>query len=182
MKNNNKKDQAPDQAAEEKAKQPETLTMPKAEFDAIKVKADERDAFQDKYLREHADFENIRKRMEKDKADFMKYAHESIALEFLPIADNLEIAEKYIKEAKDFKAVRDGVDMIQMQILKFLKDMGVERIKTAGEKFDPNMHEAVETVEAEGKEDGLIIEEMKPGYKLNGKLLRPAMVKISKKK
>lgn len=160
---------------------PEQVTVPKAEYDALVAKAADRDACSDKYLRAHAEFENIRKRLEKEKTDFAKYANEGFVYDFLPIADSLEMAEKYIKEAKDFKAVRDGVDMIHGQIQKFLKDIGLERIKTVGEKFDPHQHEAVETEESKDKEDGLIVAELKPGYKLNSKLLRPASVKIVKK-
>lgn len=156
------------------------VTIAKEEYGALKAKAEERDAFNDKYVRAHAEFENIRKRLEKEKADFVKYANESLIFDLLPIIDNLEIAEKHIKEAKDFKAVQDGVDMIQLQIQGFLKDIGLERIKTIDEKFDPHMHEPIETVEAHDKEEGTIVDELKPGYKLNGKLLRPASVKIIK--
>ena len=92
------------------------------------------------------------------------------------------MAEKHIKEAKDFKAVQEGVDMIQSQIQKFLKDLGVERIKTEGGKFDPHLHEPIEAVEAEGKEEGDILSELKPGYTVNCRLLRPASVRIAKKK
>jgi len=159
----------------------EKVTLPKAEYDALKAKSDERDAFYDKYVRAHAEFENVRKRLEKEKGDFIKYANEGLLLEFLPIIDNLEMAEKHIKEAKDFDAVREGVDMIQLQIQKFLKDIGLERVKTVGEKFDPHLHEAVETEESKDKDDGLIVSELKPGYSLNGRLLRPASVKIVKK-
>jgi len=102
-------------------------------------------------------------------------------IEFLPIIDNLEMAEKHIAEARDFKAVQEGVDMIQLQIQKFLKDIGLERIKAVGEKFDPHMHEAIETEESKDKEDGLIVAELKPGYRFNGRLLRPAMVRIAKR-
>ena len=158
------------------------VTVPKDEYEALKAKAGERDEFYDKYVRAHAEFENVRKRMEKEKADFVKYANESLLLEFLPIIDNLEIAEKHIAQAKDFKSVQEGVDMIQLQIQKFLKDIGLERIKSVGEKFDPHMHEAIETEESEDKDDGLVVAELKPGYRLNGRLLRPAMVKIAKKK
>ncbi|MDO8525104.1 MAG: nucleotide exchange factor GrpE, partial [Candidatus Omnitrophota bacterium] len=136
----------------------------------------------DKYMRAHAEFENARRRMEKDKADYARFANDSMILEFLPILDNLEIAEKHIKEAKDFKAVQEGVDMIQVQIQKFLKDIGVERIKTLGCKFDPHMHEPLEVAEAEDKDEGDILSELKPGYKINGRLLRPASVRIAKKK
>ena len=148
----------------------------------MKAKAEERDAYCDKYMRAHAEFENARRRMEKDKADYARFASDSLVLEFLPILDNLETSEKHIKEAKDFKAVQEGVDMIQLQMQDFLKDIGIERIKTIGEKFDPNIHDAIEIEESSDKDDGMIAGELKPGYNFNGRLIRPAMVKIVKKK
>ena len=159
----------------------EIVTIPKAEYDSLKARLEEAAGLQDKILRIHAEFENARKRLEKDKLDFLKYANEALILELLPILDNLEIAEKHIKEAKDFKAVQEGVDMIQLQMQEFLKDIGIERIKTVGEKFDPNVHDPIETEESKDKDDGLVLAELKPGYRFNGKLLRPALVKISKK-
>lgn len=159
----------------------ETVTIPKKEYETLKAKHDERDSYYDKYVRAHAEFENAKKRLEKEKVDFARYANECFVIDFLPIIDSLEISEKHIKEAKDFKAVQEGVDMIHAQIQKFLKDIGVEKIKTVGEKFDPNMHEAIETQEANDKDEGLITEELKPGYTFNGRLLRPASVKIVKK-
>ena len=178
-KHNKNENQKNDKPAEQPSAEPVTLS--KKDYDELKKRADERDGFYDQFVRAHAEFENIKKRMEKEKADFIKYANEGLIIEFLPIIDNLEMAEKHIAEAKDFKAVRDGVDMIQLQIQKFLKDIGIERIKTAGEKFDPHMHEAIETEESKEKEDGVIVAELKPGYRLNGRLLRPAMVRIAKK-
>lgn len=160
----------------------ENVSLSKKEHEGLKAKADERDMYCDKYMRAHAEFENARRRMEKDKADYARFANDSLILEFLPILDNLEIAEKHIKEAKDFKAVQEGVDMIQMQIQKFLKDIGIEKIKTAGEKFDPHLHEPIEVIESGDKDDGTILEELKPGYMINGRLLRPASVRIAKKK
>lgn len=159
----------------------EKITIPRSEYDSLKIKSEERDSFYDKYVRAHAEFENARKRLEKDRIDFLKYANEGLILEFLPIVDSLEIAERHIKEAKDFKAVQEGVDIIQSHIQKFLKEIGLEKIKAVGGKFDPHLHEAVEIEDSEDKED-VIVEELKPGYKLNGKLLRPASVKIAKKK
>ena len=159
----------------------EMVTIPRKEYEALKAKHDENDSYYDKYVRAHAEFENAKRRMEKDKVDFLKYANESFVIDLLPIVDSLEISEKHIKGAKDFKAVQEGVDMIHLQIQKFLKDIGMERIKTVGEKFDPNLHEAIETVDVKDKEDGIITEELKPGYKFNGRLLRPASVKIVKK-
>lgn len=168
--------------ANQPAKPEETVTLTKSEYEALRCKHDERDAYYDKYVRAHAEFENAKKRMEKDKIDNLKYANENFVMDFLPIIDSLEISEKHIKEAKDFNAVREGVDMIHGQIQKFLKDIGVERIKTVGEKFDPHVCEAIETADIPGKEEGLIVDELKPGYMFNGKLLRPAVVKIVKKK
>lgn len=159
------------------------VTISKEEYETLVLRSQERDSFYDKYVRAHAEFENAKKRLEKDKIEFLNYANDRMILEFLPILDNLEIAEKHIKEAKDFKAVQEGVDMIQAQIQRFLKDIGVERIKVNGEKFDPHIHEAIEIEDSgDDKKDGLIVAELKPGYRLNGRLLRPASVKIVKKK
>ena len=168
--------------AEKNNKKDEEITLPKKEYEALKAKADERDACYEKLLLAHAEFDNAKKRLEKDKMDFLRYANDGLIMEFLPIVDNLEMAEKYIKEAKDFKAVQGGVDMIQSQIQIFLKDIGIERIKTVGEKFDPHLHEAMEVEESNDKDEGLIVAELKPGYRLNGRMLRPASVKIVKHK
>jgi len=138
------------------------------------------DELNDKYLRVLAELENTKKRLEKEKIDSIRYANDRLLLEFLPILDNLEIAEKHIKEAKDFKAVQEGVDMIQVQIQIFLKDIGVEKIKTVGEKFDPHQHEVVEIEGPVEEDNGVITEELKPGYRISGRLLRPALVKIGK--
>ena len=159
-----------------------TVNIPKAEYEALKKAAEEKEAAYDKYLRATAEFENTKKRLEKDKQDAVKYANMNLVLDFLPILDNLDIAEKHIKEAKDFKAVQEGVDMIQLQMQAFLKDIGIEKMKTVGEKFDPHKHEAAEVDETADEDEGVIVEELKPGYKLNGALLRPALVKIAKKK
>lgn len=158
----------------------EMVTIPKKEYEALKAKEGECGAYYDKYVRAHAEFENARKRIEKEKGDLLKYANEGFIVDLLPIIDMLEISEKHIKEAKDFKAVREGVDMIHVQIQKFLKDIGVEKIKSVDGKFDPNFHEAIETADIKDKEEGLVVEELKSGYTFNGRLLRPASVKIVK--
>jgi len=164
-----------------KDKKQSKIQISKEEYDDLKKLSGEKDDIYDKYMRIQADFENALKRLEKEREAFLKYANEGLVIEFLPIVDSLEIAERHIKTAKDFKAVQKGVDMIHTQIQKFLKELGVERIKTLDEKFDPNKHEVIEAVEAEGKDEDVIVEELKPGYMFNGKLLRPAMVKVSKK-
>jgi len=157
------------------------VVLPKDEYEALKIRAGERDGYFDKYVRAHAEFENAKRRMEKEKADCMKYANDGFVLDFLPIADNLEKAEKYNKESKDFKEVQEGVNMIQLQIQKFLKDVGIERIKTVGEKFDPHQHDPIETEDVKDKEEGIITAELQAGYTVNGRLLRPASVRVTKK-
>lgn len=179
MKEKNNLDKKADSSAPDAAG--DIVSIPKKEYEALKAKHDERDSYHDKYIRAHAEFENAKKRLDKEKGDFQKYANESFVIDFLPIIDSLEISEKHIKEAKDFKAVQEGVDMIHAQIQRFLKDIGVEKVRTAGEKFNPHLHEAIETLEANDKEEGLIVEELKPGYMFNGRLLRPASVRIVKK-
>jgi molecular chaperone GrpE len=103
-----------------------------------------------------------------------------MVLKFLPVLDNIYLAEKEItEELKDHKWTK-GVMNIKSQIVEFLKSQGVEEIKAIGEKFDPNFHEAVEEVAVEGKESGIIIEEAQKGYKMGGRVIRPARVKIAK--
>lgn len=110
----------------------------------------------------------------------ISYAVEELILKILPILDNFEIIEKKLPEnlAKD-KNVK-GLLLMKNQLLDFLKSQGVEEIKSVGEKFDPNLHEVVEEVEAKDKEPGIIIDGVLKGYKINDRLLRPAKVKISK--
>jgi molecular chaperone GrpE len=116
------------------------------------------------------------------------YAKEELILKMLPILDNFDIVEKKIPEdLKENENVK-GILQIKTQILNFLKTQGVEEIKSVGEKFDPNFHEVVEEVEdkengsasSPQKESGIVIDETQKGYKINGRLLRPAKVKISK--
>lgn len=157
------------------------VTISKSEYELLKERSGEKDSLYDKYLRLHAEFENARKRFNKEREAFLKYANEALIMEFLPIVDNMEMAEKHIKDAKDFSAVSRGVDMIHGQIQKFLKELGVEKLKSTGEKFDPNLHEVIEILESDN-EDEIVAEELKPGYRLSGKLLRPASVKVTKRK
>lgn len=160
----------------------ETVTIPKGEYEALLAKHKEKDALNDKYLRAHAEFENLRKRLEKERIDILRYAKEEFVAEFMPILDSMEMASRHIDSSNDAKSLKEGLVMIDVQVKKFLKDLGVERIKATGEKFDPHMHEAVEAIEADDKDENLIVEELKAGYTLNGKLIRPAAVKIAKRK
>ena len=129
------------------------------------------------WQRSRADFLNYKKEEMARIGEFLKYVNEEAILKILPILDNFEKAEKEIPADKKDDYLK-GLLQIKIQLQDFLKNQGVEEIKSLGEKFDPNFHEAV--AEAEGKESGIIIEEVQKGYLLNGRVLKPAKVKIIK--
>ena len=110
----------------------------------------------------------------------MEYGSEELILKILPILDSLEKAETQIPlDFKDNEWV-EGISQVRIQLQDFLKKEGVEEIKTIGERFDPNFHEALEKVEVKNKEVGKIVKEIQKGYTLNNKVIRPAKVKITK--
>lgn len=133
----------------------------------------------EKYLRSVAEFDNYRKRMVKDKADAIKYGNEDIIKDILPFMDSLDRALEH--DTGDIKAFKDGVALIQGQLLCCLKKHGVERIDTTGKDFDPNFHEALMQVESDQHDDNKIVSEMEKGYLLNGRLVRPSKVCVCKK-
>ena len=167
---------------EEKKEKEEIKKEPNIED--LKKKLEECEKLKDEYLtgwqRARADLLNYKKEELERLGELLKYVAEPLILKILPILDNFEIAEKKLPENLKKDENVKGVLQIKNQILDFLKNQGVEEIKSIGEKFDPNFHEIVEEVEAKDKESGIIIEETQKGYKIHGRLLRPAKVKISK--
>jgi molecular chaperone GrpE len=135
----------------------------------------------DKYMRLHAEFDNFRKRSSKEKTEFVKFANEGLILELLSILDNFERGIRSAEQKKDFDLLHQGVDMISKQLHSLLEAKGLVRIKAVGQKFDPHQHEPMEVVESDEKDD-VVIEEMQPGYLLNGRIIRPAKVKVARKK
>jgi len=132
------------------------------------------------WQRARADFLNYKKEEMARIGEFLKYATEEFILKILPILDNFNVAEKNLPEnLKNEKNVR-GVLQIKTQLEDFLKSQGVEEIKSLGEKFNPNLHEVVEEIEVKDGKSGIIIEEIQKGYKLYGKVIRPAKIKINK--
>jgi len=134
----------------------------------------------DKYVRLGAEFDNYKKRSLKERGDFIKFANEGLIIELLSILDNFERGIKSAEQKKDYDLLHQGVDMISKQLHSLLETKGLSRIKSKGEKFDPHQHEAVEVVD--GDDEGLIIEELQPGYFLSGRIVRPARVKVVKVK
>lgn len=131
---------------------------------------------QDRVLRLQAEFDNFRKRNEKDRSEFAQYAGMEVVREMLPILDNFELALKADASSKEYVK---GVEMIYDRMASTLKKMGLEPIDTAGAKFDPHVHQAVEKVHTEDAEDHTVISDFQRGYKFKGKLLRPSMVKVA---
>ena len=133
--------------------------------------------YMEKYQRLMADFANYKQREEKSKADFKKYASSSLVEKLLPVLDNFDRALKD-KDSED--AFVKGVVMTRDELIKVLKNEGLEEILSDGEEFDHNLHHAVMTEESDTVEEDHIIETFQKGYTLNGRVLRPAMVKVSK--
>ena len=160
----------------------ETVSISRAEYEELLKKAGELCTLQDKLLRSAADFDNARKRLVKEREDFLKFALEEVIYDLLPIVDNFELALSHI-DASDGKAksIRDGLVLVQKQLFSVLTERGLSRIQAVGKIFDPHLHEAVGHVIKQDEQEGIILEEVLAGYQLNGKLLRPAKVKISVK-
>ncbi|MDF1498706.1 MAG: nucleotide exchange factor GrpE [Patescibacteria group bacterium] len=133
------------------------------------------------WQRAKADFLNYKKEQEKSIEDFRKYANEDIIIKLLPTIDNFELAIKHLPEDLKDADWTKGMMCIKSQFDNFLKDIGVEEIQSIGSNFDPNLHESIGEEESD-KEEDIIVVEIQKGYKLFGKVIRPAKVKISKKK
>lgn len=133
--------------------------------------------YQERYQRLLADFENYKKREEASKADFKKFAQSSLIEKLLPVIDNLDRA---LAKADEDDAFVEGVIMTRKELMKVLENEGLEEIDSDGCEFDHNIHQAVLAEENDEVEENHIIETFQKGYKLNGRVLRPAMVKVSK--
>ncbi len=134
----------------------------------------------DLYLRSEAEIENIKKRNQKDKEDWIKYANESLIKEILPVMDNLEMALSHSHNENSVQALREGVELTLKGLRDALGKSGLEEVKAEGEPFDPNYHHAVFEQADETVESGIILQELQKGYMLKKRLIRPAMVVVSK--
>ena len=147
----------------------------------LKKKLEEKEKQAAEYLemaqRLKAEFENYRKRTEKEKSEMIDYGQEKVILELLPVIDNFERA---LMSEGDLTSYKEGVELIYKQFKKILDNLGVEEIKAEGEIFDPYKHHAVMQDEAEDKKENEIIEVFQKGYTLKDKVIRPSMVKVAK--
>lgn len=140
---------------------------------------DERDALRDRLLRTAAEFDNYRKRVERERREASDRAAEGVLAELLPIVDDLERALAADASDEGAQAYRRGVELIHRQIVDLLTRRGVKPIEAVGQDFDPHLHQAVATESGPGHRDGEILEELRRGYLLGDRLLRPAMVKVA---
>ena len=167
-----------DQKAEDKGADEGAETSGKAEeAPAEDAKgSEEEEAWSEKYTRLMADFQNFRKRTDKEKADVYSYANEKIMTDLLTVLDNFERALG--SECKD-DAYAEGMKMIFKQFTDILTASGLEEIDAVGQDFDPNFHHAVLTDNNADFDSGKVTEVLQKGYKLNGKVIRPSMVKVN---
>ncbi len=135
----------------------------------------------DKMLRLAAELDNFKKRIDREKAEYMKYALESFAKELLPFLDNLERAVQSAKESKDIDALIEGLDLTLSGYLKTLEKFGLKTFAAEGQRFDPTFHEALTVEEDHTVDENTVIKELLRGYTLHERVLRPALVVVSKK-
>ena len=133
----------------------------------------------DRLLRQAAETENTRRRLERDKADTAAYAMTSFARDLLAVADNLRRAVAALP-AEGFDGVRAGIEATERELTAIFGRHGITRIETVGQKLDPNRHQAMLEVEGEGVEPGSIVAELQAGYVIKDRLLRPALVSVAK--
>ncbi len=160
----------------------DTVTLKKEEYEKLKEGAAKAQETWDRLLRQQADFDNMRKRVERDKQEFQKYAHEDIIVDLLGILDDLERSVEAAEKGQENSDVfLKGIEMILAHLYELLKKRGVSAISAKGKKFDPNQHEALVQTESCDHEDGEVIEEMQKGYRLNDKVIRTAKVRVAKR-
>ena len=157
----------------------EALANLEAEYEAYKAESEQQ---HDQMLRTIAEFDNSRKRAEREKEESLKYALESFVKELIPTIDSIERAIQSTKESQDVDALAEGVEMIYKGLLSTLEKHGVTPIEAVNEPFDPMQHEAVMHVESENVPENNVIEEWQKGYMLHNRVIRPSMVSVSKGK
>ena len=171
------KEQAPEQ--EQETEEAETSE------DIIAKLNEEISNLKDQRLRAIAELENFRKRAEKDQSDALKYGVSNFAKEIINISDNIERAQSSIPEEvknnETIKPVIEGINLIAQSVVTTFEKIGIKKIESLNEKFDHNLHQAMMEIEKDDLEPGTIVQELIPGYTLHERLLRPAMVGVSKK-
>ncbi len=147
--------------------------------DALETLRRDKDALQDRLLRTAAEFDNYRKRMDRERGELSAYATTDVLMELLPIIDNFERALQ-APAGPEADGFRKGIELIHKQMFDLLRKRGVKPIETLGADFDPNFHQAVIHEASADHREGEVMQELQRGYMLGDRLLRPAMVKVAK--
>jgi molecular chaperone GrpE len=149
---------------------------PEAQLDELRRQLDDK---QDRLLRALAEADNIRRRAQRDRDDYVKYANESLVRDLVPVLDNLDRALESARATAGAASVVTGVELIQRELLRVLERSGVTRYSAVGQAFDPTRHEAIARVVSTEAAPDTVVNETAPGYLLNGRVLRPAMVAVA---
>ncbi len=168
------------ESPEEVETEEDTATQDAVPAEQLEALQEEYDKLQDKYLRLAAEFENYKKRMNRDLTRRVEFANEELLREFLPIMDDLERTVQAVEDDSGEEHLRKGIELVYNNFKNILKRRGVEPIDSVGEPFDPELHEAVMTMESDEHDSNTVTQEFERGYQLGEKVLRHAKVVVSK--
>lgn len=175
-----------DQRGEEKVSEPVDKALEKLTKEELLEKARELQKESEKnydlYLRSQAEMENLKKRNRKEKEDYLKFANESLIKDMLPVLDNLATALSHSDNENNVHALKEGIRLTLKGLKDTLSKSGLEEVKALGEPFDPCFHEAVSEMDDPKAKPGSVLTELQKGYTLNTRLIRPAMVVVSRQK
>lgn len=136
--------------------------------------------YKEKWLRALAEYDNLKKRVERERIETIRFSNQFLMMDLFPIMDSFDSAMSSIEKSNDKESFLKGLKMLQREFHKILESNGLKKIETVGKKFDPNFHQAEEEIPTDKFPAGVIAEEIRSGYVLNERLLRPAIVKVSK--
>lgn len=180
-KNDLDNDKQPDPAPEPLVPvEPATLTP--EQLEELKQRAAKADEHWDRLLRTTADFDNFKKRAAREKQDAIRFANESLLEKLIPILDSFDMALSAAQndDPKAAQALKTGLNMVHQQLRTALADAGLQEVEAAGKPFDPNLHEAVSQQESADAPEGQVLQQLRKGYRLRERLLRPASVVVAK--
>jgi len=170
-------------AAPEEAVLPiEPGTITAEQLEELKALAAQADQTRERLLRTAADFDNFKKRAARERQEATRYANESLIQKLVTVLDNFEMAQAAVQTGSPdaLQSLKDGVAMIHQQLRSVLSEAGVEEVDAGGKVFDPNLHEAVSQQETSEVPEGQVVQQLRKGYKLRDRLLRPASVVVAK--
>ncbi len=170
------------QSSENQEKLSSKIILSAQEYKQLKEKSDTSEQHFDRLLRLQAEIENIKKRLDKERVEFIKFANVELISELIDIIDDFHLAIESVRKNHDLKLLMQGVDMITKKLEDSLKHRGLSEISEVKVAFDHDKHEAVATEATNKYPENTVVEVLRKGYKLNDKVIRPAMVKVSKNK